>query len=272
MIGAGAIASQLDRFVVAEMWGLAAVGRYAIALDLASRLWPITSVVGKAYYAQLAAPLAHGEPRQHAAQIRHWFLANAGISAALAVPATVFSGVALTAWLGIPEAELGDSIIAFPILAWGVVLTVASSPPVTVLQFKRQFGALIKLYGAMLVVHAVGLVLLAKQFGPVGAAVSWTAVQLLITTSFCALLWHRFKVNLLGDAARLVAGCLVGTALAMACARLWSLPSVPVGLPLVRRAVAVLPLLTCGVLLSAVAVVFSVVIGKRDAVTWLRRR
>jgi O-antigen/teichoic acid export membrane protein len=266
--GAGLLANQIDRFVVSGWFGLAAVGQYAVAQDLATRLWLMPNILGRAFFPRLARDLAENTPEQHQRTIRSYGAIALASTSIPAVPLAIYGGTLLSAWTG--RADLADAATVFAWLLAGVVANCTSVAAFTILQVKLQFRAIGLSYLVFLIMHVVGCSTLPRLYGPAGAAASWALAQVVTATMLQAHFRLRYRVGLLGDMVRILTGAAVITAAVLATKGRLS----PGRLDLHEGAFARLaPVLTliCGwcVVGTAATLVF-LLIGRKDAGRTLR--
>lgn len=200
--GTTVIVGQLDRFIVSAWFGLATVGRYSVAQDLAVRLWVLPNILGKAYFPRLARELAHDPPEKHARTVRSYSAAALLPTLVVALPLAVLGRPLLSAWTG--RTDLNDAALVFAYLLAGVVANSASVAAFAVLQIKLQIRAMSVPYGVLLLVHLLGCIILPRFLGAPGAALSWALAHAVCAVLLIANMRLRYSIRLLGDMGRLL--------------------------------------------------------------------
>jgi O-antigen/teichoic acid export membrane protein len=214
--GAAMLANQLDRFVVSSWFGLEAVGYYAVAQDLATRLWILPYIFGRAYFARLANAIAHDAPRVHERTIRDYDIASVLACGILAVPLAISSHDLISAWTGL--ASVGNAPTIFVCLSAGMLANCAAMAPFAIVQIRVDRRALGWSSGLLLATHVVGCTLLPRVLGPAGAAVSWAAAQTVFAGYLHSYVRASFGLRLLSDLARCIVAFVCVGALLLAVA------------------------------------------------------
>jgi O-antigen/teichoic acid export membrane protein len=268
--GSFILASQVDRLVVSGWFGLAAVGRYAVAVDLASRLWILPNILGKAYFPRLARELASDAPTAYERTVRTYGAVALAASTVPAVPLAISGISVLSAWTA--RDDLGDAGTIFALILAGVVSNCSASAAFTVLQIKVQLRALAFPYFVFFLMHVAGCVLLPRLMGPVGAALSWALAHTVVAVLLHIHVWLRYRLRLLNDVARVLsAAALVGGAMLMIA---WRLPQPPVNIhaPALARLVPVAGYAALWCMLGSVAVVAALAAGRPALLATIVRR
>lgn len=162
----------IDRFILAALVGVAAVGYYTAPFDAIMRLLIIPASLMGAVYPKVSAMLAVKDHRSvevvYSQAVRKTFLM-------LILPALVI-GIAgpalLELWLG--EAFAAEALVAVRVLAVGVFFHAMSKVPSI---FMMAFGrpeVIAKLGLLELVIHLPVAWVLISRFGVTGAALAWT--------------------------------------------------------------------------------------------------
>jgi O-antigen/teichoic acid export membrane protein len=197
---------------------------YALAVDVASRLWLIPNVVGRAYFARLANLLATEHPGDHRRELENYAVITTGAVVTAAIPLSVMAAPLLRAWTG--SASLGSAGSTLTWLTWGIVASVVSHAPFTTLQLRLHTRVLFFANLVFLVVHAGAATVLVRVMGPQGAAASWTVGQAAITLALHFAMFRLYGValtNVMVRAALAIAAGLLGALI------LTSLRQVPAG-------------------------------------------
>jgi O-antigen/teichoic acid export membrane protein len=202
--GTTLIANQLDKMVVAAVCGLAAAGRYAVAFELASRIWMFPYIFSRAYIARLSTGLALAEPIKHERDIRGYATSSLSTAVIPAAALGVLAGPFLRAYTG--HQDMGEAPVVFVLLLFGVVCNVASFAAFAVLQLKLHLKALAVPHVIFLVLHTVTCIVLTRSWGPTGAAASWSIGMLLLWLSIQLMLSRRYPLVLFTDLMRIFAG------------------------------------------------------------------
>jgi O-antigen/teichoic acid export membrane protein len=232
------VANQFDKFIVSAMCGLAAAGRYAVAYELASRLWMFPYIFGRVYFARLSNGLANSEPAHHEHDIRSFGNASFASAVVPAVALGLFARPLLQAYMGV--LDIAETPTVFILLLAGVASNVASLPAFVVLQLKLHLKALTLPYVAFLVVHGIGCLVLTKFWGPIGAAVSWSASILLLGVALIVGLKRHYRLKVNGDLIRIAAGGGLSAAVLFAYTSTRVAPSISLSSGTLRRLLPVL--------------------------------
>jgi O-antigen/teichoic acid export membrane protein len=201
--GFGIVANQIDRFVVSAWFGLEAVGQYAVAQDLATRLWILPYIFGRAYFPRIARELTHDEPNVHEWTVRSYGIASVLACTIPAVPLAIFGNDVLSTWTG--RSDLGTAPTIFLWLAMGVVGNCSSLAAFSVLQVKLRLRAIALSSLLPLVINVGGCIVLPRYLGPTGAAVSWATGQVASSVALHLFVRRYYRVRLLGDLAKCAA-------------------------------------------------------------------
>lgn len=205
--GIANIANQLDRFVVSGWFGLETLGQYAVAQDLATRLWIVPYIFSRAYFPRIARQLAHDSPREHMEMLRGYGIASILSCTIPAVPLAIFGSDVLAAWIGRRDLGVGPVILMW--LAAGIVANTTSFAAFSILQVQVRGRAIAVASTVLLAVNVVGCALLPRFFGPTGVAISWSVGQAAASLAYHAGVWKGDRVSLLPDLARCVVAMLV---------------------------------------------------------------
>jgi O-antigen/teichoic acid export membrane protein len=156
-----------DRFVIAAMVSVAAVGYYAAPYEVLTRLWILPAALTGALFPALAAARAE----EAGALQRKGVL----VILATAVPLALIAGAAAPLWM---PAWLGDEFARQSIgvaqwLALGVAVNCLGHIPFTLLQARGRAAQTAMLHLAELPAYLVLLVVLIRSHGIEGAAIAW---------------------------------------------------------------------------------------------------
>jgi O-antigen/teichoic acid export membrane protein len=207
--GVGILANQIDRIVVSVWFGLEAVGQYAIAQDLATRLWIVPYIFGRAYFPRIARDLTRDDPGAHEPTVRAYGIASVLACTIPAIPMAVFASDVLSAWTG--RTDLGAAPTIFVWLAIGVIGNCSSLAVFAILQVKLRVRAIALSSIVPLAINVVGCAVLPRYFGPVGAAASWALGQVASSIVLHAFVRRYYGVSLRDDMARSLLGALIVT-------------------------------------------------------------
>jgi O-antigen/teichoic acid export membrane protein len=261
--GAGLLANQVDRFVVSGWFGLAALGRYAVAQDLATRLWVLPYILSKAYFPRLARELAHDEPERHERTIRTYGAASLFASTVLGVPLAVCASSVLANWTA--RNDLGDAPAVFAWLLLGVIANCSSFAAFAVLQVRLRLRAIAVSYVLFLLLHILGCSTLPRVYGPTGAAISWAISQVVTATLLHAYLRRLCRVRLVSDTLRLLsAGACVAIGMTLAI-HSFPLPSIGTSASALVRLAPVLATIGGWCAVGAVAALAFLVVGRKES-------
>ena len=162
----------IDRFILAALVGVAAVGYYTAPFDTVMRLLIVPASLMGAVYPTVSARLAMGDragiQALYGEAIRKTFLI-------LILPAIII-GIAgpalLKLWLG--AAFASDALVAVRVLAFGVFFHAMARIPSGFINALGRPDLVAKLNVAELVVHVPIAWTLISRFGVTGAALAWT--------------------------------------------------------------------------------------------------
>ncbi|MEX1183132.1 MAG: flippase [Gemmatimonadota bacterium] len=161
----------MDRFMLGGIAGVAAVGLYTPAFEIASRLLILPAGVVTALFPAFSAWSAAEAARSARTAAR----AVLYISAALAPIVVVVIGLGadgLALWLGAVFAR--ETATALAILAMGALLNAAAYVPATLLQGAGRPDIPTKLYLVELPLYMMLMVVLITRWGVIGAAAAWS--------------------------------------------------------------------------------------------------
>jgi O-antigen/teichoic acid export membrane protein len=261
--GAGILANQVDRFVVSGWFGLETLGRYAVAQDLATRVWVLPYILSKAFFPRLARELAHDTPEQHQGTVRAYGATALLASTIPGVPLALCGAVVLAAWTG--RSDLGDAAAVFAWLLAGIVANCASLAAFAVLQIRLHLRGIAFTYVLFLAMHVVGCSTLPRIYGPTGAAISWAIAQIVTAILLHTYLRRFYKVRMLSDMFRLLAAAaVVAVAMVIAYSR-FPMPPVPVQSGALSRLGPVLARVGGWCAASAAISLVFLLAGRRDA-------
>jgi O-antigen/teichoic acid export membrane protein len=161
----------LDRILLAAVAGVAAVGLYTPAFEVATRMLILPAAVVMALFPAFSA-WSRAEPARAARAAARSVLF---IAAALAPPVVLVLGLgadALRLWLSAEFAR--ETAVALGILSCGALLNAAAHVPVTLLQGAGRPDIPTKLYLLELLPYLLMAVLLIERWGVTGAAAAWS--------------------------------------------------------------------------------------------------
>jgi O-antigen/teichoic acid export membrane protein len=198
----------LDRFVLASVVGLAAVGYYTAPYELVSRMLVIAASLGAAIFPAVSAIAASGDARS----LTGVFGASVRTLTLVMLPATAivvaFAPDILAVWLG--PAYAAHSTTALRVLTVAVLINALAYVPHAYLQALGRADLPAKFHLLELAVQIPLAWLLVHRFGVAGAAWAWAA-----RVTFDAVLLFVAAARVVGLSARdVLAGR--GTRLAMA--------------------------------------------------------
>ncbi len=166
------LVARLDQFVLVGAVSSRSLGLYAVAVTGAGLSSPVSSGVAQALLPHLRNLDPSTDPRRHAAQAVRW---------TLAASVTIATGLAVTAWWGLPLLFGGAFRDAVPLL-WvllpGQVANDLASVLSARLQAEGRPGVQSQGLLAAVVVTVVGLAIAVRPFGTAGAAVVTDLSQL----------------------------------------------------------------------------------------------
>jgi O-antigen/teichoic acid export membrane protein len=265
-IATSLITGQLDRIIVTTQLGLATLGFYSIATELATRVWILPNITARAFYARLVNALANAPPASHRRIIRTFNLVTTTAALVVAVPATVYAGSLLSAWTG--RADLGNAPLIMTVLVWGVTANVSSQAPHTVLQLRLHLKFLAIVQLIFLGTHAIAAYAMTKALGSIGAALSWTIGHVVLTLSLHLACRRLYGLRMMTDLLRLAAGTVAALLTGALVLRLYP-PALNLTLGIVYRLVPLaIPMLVVATVTSAVLV--GVAIPRANLVPLLR--
>jgi O-antigen/teichoic acid export membrane protein len=168
----GPALGSFDRFVVGSMVGVAGLGFYTGAAELANRFFLIPATAFAALLPALAYKEARGARDRALAACRAARRQLAAVLFPVCLALFVFAPTILRGWLGADYAAQGGT--ALRILAVGVFLGGLAHLPLGVLYGAARPDLPAKIHVAEAVVYLPLTFMLVRAFGIPGAAVSWT--------------------------------------------------------------------------------------------------
>lgn len=174
----------LDRFLLAGLVSVTALGYYAVPYEAVFRLSIFPASLVAVLFPAFSV-LSTGEDREALGTLL--FRAVRAIGAALApvvVLTVVFAREIMTVWVGVVFA--GESYRALQVLAIGVLINSLAHAPYAFVQGVGRPDLTAKFHLLELPVYVVSAVLLVTRFGVVGAAVAWTLRVVLDTALLVA--------------------------------------------------------------------------------------
>ncbi|MGH9196894.1 MAG: lipopolysaccharide biosynthesis protein, partial [Acidimicrobiia bacterium] len=180
----------LDKVIISQFVGPAGVGVYSIAQNLAQKLWlPVGSIT----FAVLPAASAVSDR----ARLGELYLRSSKMVVAITLfPAfalCLFRYEMLLYWLGPAFASAADATLG--ILSAACFLHALAHVPYVVAQAKGHPAITAAFAGVTAGLYLVLLVSLAQAFGIVGAAVSFLAVQTIVTPLFVYAVNRRLEIS-----------------------------------------------------------------------------
>ncbi|NYZ17546.1 flippase [Azospirillum sp. RWY-5-1] len=168
----GPLMTYADRFVLAGLVPVAAVAFYTTPFELVVRLLFIPAALSGVLF-----PTAAGLFRQEPAALRRILdlgvAAIAGVFLPVLAAAVLLGGPALDLWLGPAFAAQGGPVLA--VLALGVLFNAMAYVPYALIHGTGRMDVTAWLQLAELPVYLGALWLLVGAYGPLGAAIAWTA-------------------------------------------------------------------------------------------------
>ena len=208
----------LERFLLAALAGVAAVGYYTVPSEVVMRLLIVPASLAGALFPALSATnaAASTEAGSHTENLlgrplRFLLLILAPIVTAL----IVYAGPLLRIWLG--EDYAARSATAFAVLAAGVLINGLAHLPYTYLLGRGRPDLPAKFHLLELPLYAVAGWLLIRAFGVTGAALAWTLRVTVDTVLLIAAVWRVAGVSpprLLGDRGGRAVAAVIGLAAA----------------------------------------------------------
>lgn len=183
----------LDRFMLASLAGVVAVGFYTAPYEAATRLLMVPASLVTAMFPTVTALGARGErarvSRLFGAALRNLLLV-------LVLPIVLIVALApqlLTAWLGAAYAE--RSALALRILALGVFANALAHIPSSCLQALGRPDISAKCHVIELVIHLPLVYLLVSRYGITGAAAAWTTRVVIDAIALFLATWRIFGIS-----------------------------------------------------------------------------
>jgi O-antigen/teichoic acid export membrane protein len=165
------VMSYLDRFMLSNMHGLAAVAQYGAPYDAASKMLALPASVGNAMFPGMTRDAALD---QHAAALQRSRKAAGAmllLIAPLCIIAVMLAGWFLELWLG-PQIQ-AEGIAAFRILIVAMAFHAVAYPPIYAIEAFGRADAVARYHVVELVLYLPAAIALIMRFGVVGAAAAW---------------------------------------------------------------------------------------------------
>jgi O-antigen/teichoic acid export membrane protein len=178
---AGPIIVYADRFMIAGVAGIAAVGLYAVPFEVVTKLWLFPAALSTSLFPLFAMATENDTARTYRSGIKAIILAVGP----LAVAGALFAPEWLTFWLGQEFARGAD--YTTKILSIGVMATCVAYVPLALLQARGRADLPAKVHLVLLPVYIVGLALALNGWGIEGAALVWALRNLLDAGALCWL-------------------------------------------------------------------------------------
>jgi O-antigen/teichoic acid export membrane protein len=218
-----------DRFLIAGMLSVAAVGYYTAPYEVVTKLGLIPGAVSAAVFPAFAGGLAENRTLRalYDSALKATFIA-------LVPPVLVlvaFAHEGLAAWMGPEFAAQGAWVVRW--LALGVLVNSVAQIPHALLQSSGRAAAVAKLHALELPAYLIALVLLVRAYGVSGAAFAWAARA---TVDAAALLHLSRGAASPGAPRAALPGSLGGLLLGVGC--LGALLALPTPLPVRTVALA----------------------------------
>ena len=173
-----------DRFLVAALVSVTAVGYYTAPYEAVTRLWIVPASAVAVLFPAFSTLSAKGAWEASATLLFRSLRVIGATLAPLVLLIVVFAREIMTAWLG--SAFAHESYRALQILAVGVLLNSLAHAPYAFIQGIGRPDLTAKFHLLELPIYAAGAFLLVKEFGVVGAALAWTLRVALDTTLLIA--------------------------------------------------------------------------------------
>jgi O-antigen/teichoic acid export membrane protein len=174
----------LDRFMVGALISLAAVGYYAVAYELVTRLWIVPSSAVATLFPAFSALGGQREQEQMRLLLQRavrYLLLVLGPIVALVV---VFADEILGLLVGAEFARTSTG--AMQILAIGVLINSMVWTPAALIQALGRPDVTAKIYLLEVPIHVILVAVMVATFGIVGAALAWT---IRVALDAVALMW-----------------------------------------------------------------------------------
>lgn len=170
MVIGGNLASVLDRVWLSRVHGTLALGGYVAAMELATRIWPLTSIFGRVFTPRMMREAGAKNWGGVSFHLQRWSLLALSLSSVVLIPLFVFPTFAMKTWTG---ADVGGQVLC--VLIIGITANVFSGPFLTVLQAVGDNRWLGYLYAVVPVFQIPFLLLGIYLWGAIGAASAWSA-------------------------------------------------------------------------------------------------
>ena len=169
--GIAQVMTYLDRFILSNVHGLAAVSQYGAPYDAASKLLALPASVGNAMFPGMTRDAAlnqHGLALQRSRKVAVFTFMMITPLCAIAI---AFAGVFLELWLG-PQIQ-AEGVRAFQILMVAMAFHAVAYPPVYAIEAFGRADVGARYHLVEIVVYAPIAIALIIRFGVVGAALAW---------------------------------------------------------------------------------------------------
>ncbi len=203
---AGGVLSQLDRLVVSRLLPLDEFGRYSIAAMLAGGVALLVRAVNMASFPDLSRAFAGSDAALHALALRRWTRAAGLVAIPAAATMAAVPRESLTTWLGAARVDQGMSaVLAALAVGWGFNGLAAPAFSAALAAGWTRFAAIQNMVALALM--PLVMVVLVPRLGPLGAALAWTALNIVyVLWSIPALFFPRL---LPGEARRWLGGAVL---------------------------------------------------------------
>jgi O-antigen/teichoic acid export membrane protein len=207
----GPVLVLLDRFMIGALMSVAAVGYYAAAYEMVTRLWIVPGSLAATLFPAFVALKTSGEEERLGVLLRaalRQLLLVLGPLVAVLIP---FSHDVLRLMFGSEYAA--RSAVVLQILSVGVLVNCLAFIPVALIQGIDRPDVTAKLHLIELPIHAALVLLLVWKFGIVGAALAWSiraALDAVLQFAAAARLVALARGFALGDRAPRTLALLAG--------------------------------------------------------------
>lgn len=256
---ANALLVNFDRFALAAIAGVAAVGFYTAPYEGATRLLLVSASMFAALFPALAATEALADRARTTRLLESALRQSALVLAPLVAVLVVFAPGILRLWVGSAFAD--EAGLALRILAIGVLFNALAHVPSVFLYAASRPDLPARLHLAELVFHVPLTLLLIQRFGITGAAIAWTLRVAVDATGLALFTRH-------------LGGWQIGTSGRSLWLRAFAVVAMFVLVLLIAAAVADASLPIASVLVAvaavgAVWVAWSTALGPQERAAWL---
>ena len=193
----GPIIVYADRFMLAGLAGVAAVGLYAAPYEIITKAWLFPAAISSSLFPVFATSARDATIAVYAFSIKAIVL----IVGPLAVAGALLAPEWLGLWLG--QAFAQETAAATRILCLGILSNCIAYIPLALLQAKGRPDLPAKIHLALLPAYVIALAVAVGAWGIAGAALVWAVRNLLDAVALCAccvraghVAWPKAKLPL----------------------------------------------------------------------------